>query len=127
MICDYYHDYYHDYYYYKSGAPQKHMDTHYLNNNNKKCNKILRLILPKKTTQVDKYKKCNKKHGKHTRIVLVTQHKRTFLTKNQFLSINVPSSMTKITLDYSKNPGKTHQIWTPNKSQNLGTSTRADT
>ena len=83
-----------------------------------------KLILPKESTQVDKYKQCNIKHGKHTRIVLDNQHNRTFLTKKRFLSINVPPSMTKITLYYSENPRKTHQIWTPQKKLNLGTTTR---
>ena len=103
------------YYYYKSDAHQKNINTRYFNK--RKCNKILRLILPKKTTEVDKYKKCKKIQGKHTRIVLVTQHKKTIWTKNQFISINVPSPMTTVTLDYSKNPEKTHKMLTPNQKQ----------
>ena len=52
-----------------SGAPQGHKDTHYPK---LRGNLIVRLMLPKKQTQVDKYQKTHRIRRIYTRIVLVT-------------------------------------------------------
>ena len=65
---------------------------------------IIRIILIKKPTQVDKYLRTLRTRRIYTRTVLVTitqnvPDKRTRRSKNHFVSISVSSSLTKVTLE----------------------------
>ena len=69
-------------------------------------NIIVRIVLIKKTTQVDKYLRKHRTRRIYTRRVLVTitqnvPDKRTRRSKNHFVSISVSSSLTKVTLEWS--------------------------
>ena len=67
-------------------------------------NIIVRIVLIKKTTQVDKYLRKHRTRRIYNRTVLVTitqnvPDKRTRRSKNHFVSISVSSSLTKVTLE----------------------------
>ena len=71
-------------------------------------NIIVRIVLIKKPTQVDKYLRTHRTRRIYTRTVLVTitqnvPDKRTRRSKNHFVSISVSSSLTKVTLECSDN------------------------
>ena len=71
-------------------------------------NIIVRIVLIKKTTQVDKYLRTHRTRRIYTCTVLVTitqnvPDKRTRRSKNHFVSISVSSSLTKLTLECSDN------------------------